>query len=219
MTTVLVLRPEPGATASAARAEAAGFRAVTAPLFTIAPVDWAPPTEPVDALMLTSANAVRHGGPALALFHDLPVHAVGIETAAIASAAGFRDVRIGPGDAAGLVAALPDGLRVLHLAGREHRPALPAQGLRRIVYAADPVTALPDAAREALAGGAIALLHSARAAATFAALVETAGLSRAGIAVAALSPAVAAAAGIGWRRCAIAGAPDDEALFRAANCR
>lgn len=215
MIRLVVLRPEPGAAATAARAEALGFATIVAPLFAVTPLPWRPPEEPVDAVMMTSANAARHGGPGLARYRALPLHAVGPETAAAARDAGFVDIRIGPGDAAALAAALGDAGRVLHLAGREHRPDLPSGGLRRVVYAADPVPALPETARAALAGGATALLHSARAAALFAALVDAAGLDRAALPLAALSRAVAEAAGMGWRRMIVAPAPEDGALLRA----
>ncbi len=215
----LILRPEPGATVTAMRARARGIRAVTAPLFVVMPVPWTPPEDAVDALMMTSANAARHGGAGLARYRRLPLHAVGGETAAAARAAGFTDVRVGGPDAAALVAALGDGGTVLHLAGREHRAPLPAGGIRRIVYAADAVATLPEPARAALDDGAIALLHSARAAGLFRALVTAAGLPLATIPVAALGPAVAAAAGPGWRGVASAATPDDDALLAAAFVR
>ena len=43
MTRIVVLRPEPGASATVARAEAAGLEAVSIPLFEAVPVDWAIP--------------------------------------------------------------------------------------------------------------------------------------------------------------------------------
>ena len=63
---VLVLRPNPGDAATIARAEGMGFVAIAAPLFGIVPVAWTPSDAPHDALMLTSANALRHAGDALA---------------------------------------------------------------------------------------------------------------------------------------------------------
>lgn len=213
MTRLLVLRPEPGAGATAARAEAAGFAVTVAPLFTVGPVEWRAPEGPVDAVMMTSANAARYGGAGLAAWRDHPLHVVGAATGAAARAAGFRDVRVGGPDAAALVAALGQAGRVLHLAGREHRGPLPEGGVRRVVYAADAVTALPPAARTALSDGAVALLHSPRAAALFAGLIADAGFSRGRIAIAALSPAVAGAAGAGWAGVRVAATPDDAALL------
>jgi len=85
MRPLLVLRPEPGAAATLARAVAAGWQAIAAPIFNIVPLPWAAP-DPADhdALMLTSANAVRQAGDALRLYRHLPVYAVGEATAVAA---------------------------------------------------------------------------------------------------------------------------------------
>lgn len=215
---ILVLRPEPGAAATVARARALGLAAMAAPLFAIRPValDLASLAATPDALLLTSANAARMLGAAAVELAALPVYAVGEATAAAARAAGFGQVIAGSGDAPAIVArAAAEGVRrLLHLAGREHRAiAHPAVAIeRRIVYAAEFVGALPPDARAALAAGAVALLHSPRAATCFAGLVS----DRATVAVAAISPAAAAAAGAGWRAVAIAAVPTDAALLAAA---
>ena len=47
--------------------------------------------------MLTSANAIRHGGAGLERLRSLPVHAVGEATAAAAREAGFAVAGIGEG--------------------------------------------------------------------------------------------------------------------------
>jgi uroporphyrinogen-III synthase len=215
---VLILRPEPGASATAARAQALGFATVTAPLFAVRAVSWdAPNSSAHDALMFTSANAPRHAGPAIARYRALPAYTVGTATAAAAREAGFTDIRTGDADAGALLALMAaDGVtHPLHLAGREHRnahhPALTID--RRIVYAADAVATLAETARAALAEGAIALLHSPRSATLFASLME----DRAPVAIAAISPAAAEAAGQGWRAVAIAASPDDAALLQAAD--
>jgi uroporphyrinogen-III synthase len=124
-------------------------------------------------------------------------------------------VTVGGPDAAALVASLAGEGRVLHLAGREHRGDLPEGGVRRVVYAADAVTVLPDAARGALAAEAVALLHSPRAAALFGELVDAAGVARGSVAIGALSGAVAGAAGAGWRDVCVAAVAEDVALLRA----
>ncbi len=221
MTRLLVLRPELGAAATVERARALGLEACAAPLFTIAPLAWdAPDPRAHDALMLTSAQALRHAGDALGLYRALPAYAVGEASAAAARAAGFGAVHAGPSDADALLADMARAgiTRPLHLAGREHiaaaHPALTIT--RRIVYAAEPVAALPLTARDALAAGAVALLHSPRAAAVFARLADQAGLAREPLAIACLSPAVAAAAGGGWRTVAIADRPREPALLAAA---
>lgn len=198
-----VLRPEPGNAATAARL--ADHDVLRLPLFTVAPTAWAvPDLGPIDALLATSANAFRHGGAGLATLKHLPVIAVGAATARAAAAAGFAVDAVGAGDASTAVALAGDR-RLLHLTGRDHVaipgvPALP-------VYAADPVPVPPDALAELT--GRVALLHSPRAARRLDALVDS---GRGTIALATISPAVARAAGTGWRAIAVAPAPSDEAL-------
>ena len=87
----------------------------------------------------------------------------------------------------------------------------------REVYAATLLD-LPAHVAALLDGGRVdaVLLYSPRTAAHFAAQVDAAGIDRGGIALAALSPAVAGAAGSGWRAVAAAVTPDDTALFAAA---
>lgn len=217
----LVLRPEPGASATAARIAALGHAAVVAPLFTVQPVAWAPP-DPAehDALILTSANAVRHAGPVLARLAGLPVYAVGSATAAAALEAGFKVVATGLSDGAELLErAAAEGVRKgLHLAGADHRAIAHADvGLRRVVvYRADAVDALPAEAREALSGSAVVLLHSPRAAGHFRALLGEAGLSADRVAIAGISAATLRAAGEGWGATMLATQPSDEALLAAA---
>jgi uroporphyrinogen-III synthase len=214
---VLILRPQPGAGETAARAVALGLEAIVAPLFEISPLGWdAPDAAEYDAVLLTSANAARHGGGGLAALTALPCHAVGEASAAAARAARFSDVTAGSSDGAAALANLArsGARRVLHLCGREHI-ALSYPGVtveRRLVYAADSVSELPAAAREALARGAVALLHSPRAAAAFASLAGERGHIR----LAAISAAAADAAGNGWVCKAVAAAPRDEALLEVA---
>ena len=189
---LLVLRPEPGASETAARAREMGLEPVVAPLFAIRPLA-APAVEAerYDAVLLTSANGARHAPSGLT---GLPCFAVGEGTAAAARSAGFADVRTGPSDgaaAAALMAGTGIG-RALHLCGREHLAA-ECPGIeieRRAVYAAEPVR------REGFAGPAVALIHSARAGARFAELAR----DKADFTIAAISAAAAAATGEGWAR-------------------
>lgn len=204
MTRLLVLRPQPGADATAARALAAGFQPVIAPMFAVRAVPWdMPDPAAYDAILMTSANAARHGSAALARYRHLTLFAVGAATARAASAAGFNRIVTGDGDGAAMLAGARAAghSHILHLAGREH---VALDGVdRRIVYASEPLeTAIPDAE--------IALLHSVRAARRFA------EIARDRIAIAAFSPQVAAAAGSGWRAVAVADRPDDESLLAAA---
>ena len=219
MIPLLVLRPEPGAGATAAAARERGLHPLVAPLFAIRAVapDLSGLRDRPDALLFTSANAVRALGDRSAAWREWPVYAVGAATAAAARAAGFATVTAGASDAAAILArAAADGCRhLLHLAGREHRAAdHPDIRIDRVVcYAADPVEALPPAVVAAAAGGAVALLHSPRAAETFGPLLDRAGVARRTVALAALSPAVAVAAGPGWRAVRAACRVDEAALL------
>ncbi len=211
MKPLAVLRPEPGNAATAARIAAAGGTAIRLPLFVVRPLDWtAPDPAEHDALLLTSANALRHAGAALATLAALPVHAVGQATAGAAMAANLRVVTAGDGDAMALAAAA-GARRALHLAGRDRATAtLPGVSRTIAVYASEPVT--PDPAMLAALSGAVVLVHSPRAGARLAELV----VDRAGISVAAISEAAATAVGPGWAKVVVAARPDDAALVQAA---
>lgn len=213
-----MLRPEPGNAATCARIRAIGLEPVALPLFEVRALDWtAPAADAFDALILTSANAVRHAGAGLARYAGLPVYAVGAATARAAEVAGLEVAMAGASDAEALIAAAArSGIgRALHLGGRE--TGVMAGGIIAAsiaVYASDVVDIAAD--RLATLAGATALLHSPRAADRFAALCATSGIDRATIAVAAISPAVAAAAGRGWARLAVAATTDDAALIAVA---
>ena len=209
---IAVLRPEPGNTRTAAMVEAMGLRAIRLPLFEVRPLGWSPPDAAgFDALVLTSANAVRRGGPGLEVLKTLPVYAVGPATADAARAAGFSVVHAGETDGAALVERLAARgvTRALLLGGRERKLDAGGPIARAIaVYAIGP---LPISARALAAiGSSVALLHSPNAARRLDTLA--AALDRDSIRIAALSPAVAAAAGGGWAHVEAAPAPDDDAL-------
>ncbi|MFA6116497.1 MAG: uroporphyrinogen-III synthase [Sphingomonas sp.] len=214
-----VLRPEPGNAATVGRIEALGLCAIRLPLFEIRALGWtAPNPAAFDALLLTSANAVRFAGPGLEALRHLPVLTVGARTADISRAAGLDVMAAGKSDAASLLARDHGFTRILHLGGRER--SIEAGGLiaRAIaVYASEtlPVTAEALATLE----GSIALLHSARAATRLGDLADEQGLPRSSVALAAFSPAVAAAAGAGWAWVATAATPNDAALLDAARAR
>jgi uroporphyrinogen-III synthase len=221
MIPLLILRPEPGASRTAAVARKAGWAATAAPLFTVAPLVWdAPDPSRYDALLLTSANAVRHAGDALGAYRLLPAYAVGEATAGAAAEAGLSRIITGGSDGAATIGkAFADGHRkILHLAGRDHI-LLEHRSVkidRRLVYASEAVTRLPPPAIEALKNGAIALLHSPRAAKVFGALIDTARLTRSQIPIVGFSPAVIAAAGGGWAAARAAEQPHDKSLLEIA---
>ena len=205
MSQVVILRPEPGASVTLARATATGIDAVAIPLFEVAPVDWvAPDTEGFDALLLTSANAVRFAGEQLAGLRELPAYCVGEATAAAAREAGLEVAATGANDAAALAELVPPGLQLLHLTGKAHR-AIPGVA-EIIVYHSAVIDPPPSLA--SLTGN-VAMVHSPRAGNRLAELVE----ARGEIGIAAISAAAAAACGGGWREIAVIATPDDGALL------
>ncbi len=208
MRRLVILRPEPGASATAERARAMGLEPLVMPLFEVTPVDWeAPDTGSFDALLLTSANAVRHAGEGLQRLRQLPVHAVGEATAAAAREAGFDIASTGDAGVERLLGSIESDLRLLHLCG-EHRTESDAkQAITAIpVYRASELP-LPDDFRRI--EGQVALVHSPRAGKRLAEL----GIDRSTIRIAAISEAAATAAGSGWQRCEAADAPDEAALL------
>jgi uroporphyrinogen-III synthase len=213
---LIILRPEPGASQTLVRAEALGLNAVSHPLFETVAVAWdASGPEKFTAVLMTSANAALLAAQSLKLYLHLPVFAVGDATAAAATAAGFLSVVSGEKDIARLLAhiATLGKHRLLHLSG-EDVTAFDPIGIeieRRIVYAAHPLAPSPGL-EEALAAGGIALVHSARAAARLAELVDL----RADLSLVAISAAAAEAAGTGWARVAVAVHPRDEAMLERA---
>ena len=213
---IAVLRPEPGNRVTAAAIEARGRNAIRMPLFGVRPMAWeAPDADAFDALILTSGNALRHGGPGLSALHRLPVYAVGKATADAALRRGFEVVFVGDQDAAALLAkAEAAGVHhALHLAGRER--SIEATGIVAeviTVYASERRTP-EDAARLA---GSIALVQSARGGLWLGELVDAQRLDRNGIALVSVSAAAAAAAGSGWERILVPGHKTSEALIDAA---
>jgi uroporphyrinogen-III synthase len=208
MRKLLLLRPEPGLSVSAERARAMGLEVVACPLFQVEPLEWQPPNPAdYDALLLTSANAVRHGGNGLEALKSLPAHAVGESTAACARQAGFRVDEVGTGSVADLLAASPVPLRLLHLAGEDRREPLERhhQVDARIVYRSIPIEnpGLPSPE------GLVAAVHSPRAGRRLAELATIRGLT----AIAAISAAAAEACGGGWERVEVADRPDDSSLL------
>jgi uroporphyrinogen-III synthase len=205
MRRVLVLRPEPGASATVDKARQRGLEAIAAPLFEVEAVAWeTPDPAQFDALLLTSANAVRHGGDGLKALLGLPVYAVGEATADAARDAGFDIAAAGDAGVDELLDSIDPDLRLLHPCGADHQaPRRPMTTIT--VYRAIAIPA-PDLGG---AAGTVALIHSPRAGRRFAELIR----DKAGIAVAAISPAAAQAAGAGWERVEAAARPSDDALL------
>lgn len=209
MMRLLVLRPEPGATATARRARQLGLEVVAAPLFEIEPIDWKMPTSTAfDGLLLTSANAVRHAGPGLDRVHGLPVFAVGEATAIIAREAGFEVAASGEQGVDGLLASIDSKLKLLHLCGENQMaPRCASQEIARVaVYRARPTgtdfRGLSDV---------VAMIHSPRAGERFSELVKDA--DRGTISIAAISATALRSTGPHWAAAEAAGSPNDEALL------
>lgn len=214
---VLILRPEPGATATLTAARALGLDARPFPLFAVRALSWEPPARSqVDALLLGSANALRHAGPALDTYRDLPAYCVGETTAQAARAAGLCVAATGKGGLQPMLALLaPDHRRLLRLAGRERITLDPPVGvtiLTREVYASEPLP-MPAGLAEMLASPALVLLHSGEAAARFAQLCDGAAIDRSRIRLALIGPRVARHASEGWAQMRSAAQPDDAALL------
>ena len=208
MTRLLVLRPEPGASATVERARKRGLDAIAVPLFEVEPVSWnAPRAEAFDGLLLTSANAVRHGGEQLQALRTLKVYSVGEQTARDAEKAGFTVAATGERGVDQLLGSIRSELKLLHLCGADRLQAkrTAQQITQLIVYRSKPISA-PDLSA---ARGAVVLVHSPRAAQRLAELIK----DRSTISIAAISESAATAAGAGWRTVEAAERPTDEGLL------
>lgn len=204
---IAVLRPEPGNRVTASAIEARGRTAIRLPLFEARPIAWdVPDPDDFDALVITSANALRHGGAGLAALLDLPTYAVGEATAEAARRAGFGVAEIGSKGSAELLArAESQGVRrALHLAGRE-RTIEPGGIVAQVVtvYAAEPVAVSPQAT--ARLAGSVVLVQSTRAGEVLGEIVDAAGLDRGAIALVAIGQRAADAAGPGWEQVIVPG--------------
>jgi uroporphyrinogen-III synthase len=216
---ILVTRPEPGASATAARLTAMGHTPILLPCLTITPRRSRLPETPT-AIIITSGQAI----PALpAAYKNLPVFCVGDATAARLRQAGFCSVLSASGDASDLhnlvtAHALPGPhlLAVGERHGQQLARQLRAAGLtivRRAVYTASPIKFLPPDAGGALTNAKIdaALFYSAETVRAFARLrppcTET-------VTAFALSPAVAAPLqGLPWSAIRVALSPTEADLL------
>lgn len=223
--TVLVVRPEPGLSASLAAANALGLNAIGYPLFEIRSAAWqCPDPESIDALIVGSANAFRHGGRGLELLKGKLVYAVGESTADAARVAGFAIAATGSGGLQNVLDALPARtaantgtapLRLLRIAGAEHvalRPPLGVQMHTVIAYEA-VACELPEPLRALQDLDLTVMLHSAAAAEQFDRESRRLALHRSRIALMVIGPRVAAAAGTGWRAVHVSPAPNDHAML------
>lgn len=178
---VLVTRPEPEASRTAARLRAIGHEVLVAPL-TVVTADRtvAIGADGFAGVTMTSgraADALAERADRAALLH-LPIFTVGDATAGAARRCGFTDIRSADGDVDALAALIANSCdprqgAILYLAGRDRtgdlEGKLAAVGfeVRCVeIYRAEPADALPADVGEALAAGAVdaVLIYSRRAA-------------------------------------------------------
>lgn len=217
MKRLIVLRPEPGSSATVEAARKLGLDATAIPLFKVRPLPWhAPQGTGLDGLLLTSANALLHGGQQLQRLRGLKAYCVGEATALAAREAGFDIASTGDAGVDRLLASIEPGLRLLHLAGENHtRPADTKQKITTVpVYAAEELPA-PERIQEV--EGSVVALHSRRAAERLAALIDQKRLNRRTVAIAAISESVADAAGGAWLEIEAAKAPNEPSLLALAS--
>lgn len=187
---VLVTRPIGDAEETAARLRERGHVTMISPLLEVRFRDGSDLSlDGVQAIVATSANGIR----ALARRsqkREIPLFAVGPQTAAAARAAGFSDVKNSQGDSVALADAIsgwadPSKGALLHVAGNEatsrFATRLSEHGfalLRDVLYDVVPVDRLPVAASEALRNRDLdaVLLFSPLSAQTFVRCVAAAGL-------------------------------------------
>lgn len=213
---ILTIRPEPGCGATVAAGAEAGLAIVGCPLLELRPIPWRVPPGPFDGLLLGSASALRLGGQAVDNLVDKPVYAVGKATAEAARQRGFTIARVGEEGLQQLLDSLGnETLRLLRLAGRERVALNPPPGITIETAIAYESNGLPlsDEAVSLLRGGALVLLHSATAARRLAAECDRLAIHRRDIALAALSPRIAEAAGPGWAALRSAAQPTEAALL------
>jgi uroporphyrinogen-III synthase len=187
---VLITRPEPDATRTAANLKRLGYETVVDPLLAL---ELLPPKQlpagPFAAIAATSANALRVAAVKVELtqLRALPLFAVGGRSAVAAREAGFRNVHNADGDAVVLVElivrTLAPGSRVLHLAGEDRAQdlgALLAEANISVevftLYRMRPAKAFGPAAVALGAGKLEAVMHfSPRSAAIFLSIAERRG--------------------------------------------
>ncbi len=214
--TILAVRPQPGLAATIAAGEAMGLTIVGYPLFEIRPRAWeCPNPDSIDALLVGSANAIRHGGEALREITGKPVHAVGQATADAAREAGFTIASTGTGGLQKVLDKIEPPARCLRLAGEEHVVLTAPDGVTidtRILYEAAPLE-LPEPLRALAEPGLVTLLHSAAAARAFDRETRRLAMDRSRISLAVIGPRVAEATGDGWHSIHVSPTPSDSAML------
>ncbi len=217
MKPVVIIRPQPGCSATVSAAQELNLNAHGFPMFRVRPMPWTmPDPDEFDALLIGSGNAIRHGGAAIANLAGKPAYAVGESTARMASEAGLAVVIAGEGGLQDLLGVLePEHKRLLRLAGEQRIDLTAPEGVtidERTVYSVDRQT-MPVQLAKMLDRPALVLLHSARAAQHFASSCAARNIDRSLISLACIGERVADAAGDGWREVESAQAPNDGGLL------
>lgn len=231
MVRVVVTRPQPGASRTAARLRKLGFEPVLIPLSETKAIDVDIRSLPVDvaAVAVTSSNAIRHAPSELIRrLAGLPCHVVGPKTADAARSAGFSVAEVGQGDADALaerIAPSLGGKTIAYLCGHVRFSAFEAR------LSADNVSVVPLEVYDTLgihhAGVVVmkrlagrpadaVLLYSAKAAQAFSELARRSELARYfdETRILALSERVASSFGpVAPGRLAVAGEPNEDALL------
>ena len=187
---LLVTRPEDDAAAQAAALTARGHDVLLAPLLQIEMQQPRLDLDNVQAVIVTSRNALRalSGHPQKDAVIQRPAFAVGETTARAASDMGFTEIAVGPGNGAGLAEVIRDSAEpvqgaLLHLSGEDVAfdlaAALPVYELRRaVMYRAVAADELPGEIPQRLKDGKVdgVILMSPRTAETFVSLLRRHGL-------------------------------------------
>jgi uroporphyrinogen-III synthase len=234
---VLVTRPQPDDESTASALRAKGFDVLHAPVLRFEPVAFHGDIDArCGAVIVTSANALRGIEPQLKGHRllELPLFAVGEQTAAAARRAGFTHVISANADAAALRDCVLASVKaneltkagtLLYLAGadlaRDLAGELGDHGLRVVThttYRMIPVGNLPREVCEAFAANRIeAVLHySRRSARAFLEAARASGveISALSIAQCCISAAVATVVrDAGATHVMVAASPDETALF------
>lgn len=225
---ILITRPLAKARDLARLLESRGHAVLIEPLLTIEQLRTALDLSDVQAIALTSANAVPAIDDAC---RNLPVFAVGDACAAAATRAGCTRVEAADGDAPSLARRIaascqPEAGAILHLCGAVVREGLDGplteagfRFVRQTVYRAHAAESLHEQTQQKLRQGMDAvLLFSPRTAEVFSKLVVAHGLDRclATTVACCLSEAVAdGCRHLAWRGVVVAARSDKAAILEA----
>lgn len=230
---LIVTRPEPDDSRTARALMRLGHEVILSPMLDIVPDrNAAIPVRPYQAVLVTSSNAVRAlaSRPVRPVSVDVPLLAVGDQTALEAKRSGFSAARSAGGALDDLVALAgaelsPAAGPLLYAAGEEQAGDLAGQLQGRgfdvetvILYRAEPRGRLAKVAEAALRERTVdgMLFYSRRSAAAVALALRTAGLAPLGERITCLCLSAACAeplAHVTRGRVLIAERPDQLALF------